>query len=204
MKATTTTLSGVRDSGTVTSRGENISRLPDGVTVWDVTTHVDERGTVCEMFDSRWGRDCFARYGYWNETLPEWGDFDMWVRIVAGTGCLGYLPLPTSLHFRANWRKISNVTSLLMGCPELLCELPALRLPPGRNDQESAWSCITKDPDWITSLRLEVDRADELLDEKAKHRLTTIYHHLSRRFSPLRLRSDFLLRQRFPNGKFFR
>src|SRR5207248_2817106 len=33
---------------------ENISRLPDGVTVWDVTTHVDERGTVCEMFDSRW------------------------------------------------------------------------------------------------------------------------------------------------------
>src|SRR5947207_14752422 len=54
MKATTTTLSGVRDSGTVTSRGENISRLPDGVTVWDVTTHVDERGTVCEMFDSRW------------------------------------------------------------------------------------------------------------------------------------------------------
>src|SRR5438067_13461256 len=54
MKATTTTLSGVRDSGTVTSRGENISRLPDGVTVWDVTTHVDERGTVCEMFDPRW------------------------------------------------------------------------------------------------------------------------------------------------------
>src|SRR6266487_973630 len=83
-------------------------------------------------------------------------------------------------------------------------DLPALRLPPGRNDQESAWSCITKDPDWITSLRLELDRADELLDEKAKHRLTTIYHHLSRRFSPLRFRSDFLLRQRFPDGKFFR
>ena len=149
-------------------------------------------------------RDCFARYGYWNETLPEWGDFDMWVRIVAGTGCLGYLPSPTCLHFRANWRKISNVTSRLTGCPELLSDLPALRLPASRNDQDSAWSCFTKDPEWITSLRLAVDRADELLDEKAKHRLTTIYRHLFQRFSPLKLRSVLLLRQRFPGGKFFR
>jgi dTDP-4-dehydrorhamnose 3,5-epimerase len=54
MKARTTPLSGVRDPATVTPSGENISPLPDGVTVRDVTTHVDERGTVCEMFDSRW------------------------------------------------------------------------------------------------------------------------------------------------------
>ncbi len=54
MKARTIPLSGIRDRATVTSRGESISTLPDGVTVRDVTTHVDERGTVCEMFDSRW------------------------------------------------------------------------------------------------------------------------------------------------------
>ena len=149
-------------------------------------------------------RDCFARYGYWNEALPACGDADMWVRIVAGTGRLGYLSTPTCLHFRANWRETSNVISRLTAYPELLSKLPALRLPPGRNDQDSAWSCITKDPDWITSLRLAVDRADELLDEKAKHRLTTIYRHLFRRFSPLKLRSVFFLRQRFPGGNFFR
>jgi len=149
-------------------------------------------------------RDCFERYGYWNETLPACGDWDMWVRIVAGTGRLGYLSTPTCLHFRANWRETSNVISRLTAYPELLIKLPALRLPPGRNDQESAWSRITKDPDWITLLRLQVDRADELLDKKAKHGLTTIYHQLSRRFSPLKLRSDFLLKERFPDGKFFR
>ena len=127
-------------------------------------------------------RDCFARYGYWNETLPEGGDFDMWVRIIAGSGCLGYLSMPTCLHFRANWRETSNVISRLMACPKLLRELPALRLPAGRTDQESAWNCMAKDPDWVTSVRLAVDRADELLDEKAKHRLTTIYCHLFQRF----------------------
>jgi len=149
-------------------------------------------------------RDCFARYGYWNETLPEWGDFDMWVRIVAGTGCLGYLSTPTCLHFRANWRETSNVISRLLACPQLLRELSALRLPAGRTDQEAAWSCMTKDPDWVTSVRLAVDRADELLDEKAKHRLTTIYRHLFQRFSPLKLRAGLPLRQRFPGGKSFR
>jgi glycosyltransferase involved in cell wall biosynthesis len=149
-------------------------------------------------------RDCFARYGYWNEALPACGDADMWVRIVAGTSRLGYLSTPTCLHFRANWRETSNVISRLTAYPELLSKLPALRLPPGRNDQDSAWSCITKDPDWITSLQLAVDRADELLDEKAKHRLTTIYRHLFRRFSPLKLRSLFFLRQRFSGSNFFR
>jgi hypothetical protein len=54
MKARTAPLSGVRDPATVTPNGKSISPLPDGVTVRDVTTHVDERGTVCEMFDSRW------------------------------------------------------------------------------------------------------------------------------------------------------
>src|SRR5438093_13732167 len=92
-------------------------------------------------------RDCFARYGYWNETLPEWGDFDMWVRIVAGTGCLGYLSLPTCLHFRANWRKISNVTSRLMAAPSSFSSFPHFHFPPGR---------IIKESDWVVTLRLRI------------------------------------------------
>lgn len=45
----------VQDQQTVTPQGEQTQKLPAGVTFHDVTTHVDERGTVCELFDPRWG-----------------------------------------------------------------------------------------------------------------------------------------------------
>ena len=38
----------------MTPRGERLDPLPVGVTLRDVTTHLDERGSVCEMFDPRW------------------------------------------------------------------------------------------------------------------------------------------------------
>ena len=45
----------VRDQQTVTAQGELVQRLPAGVSFHDVATHADRRGTVCELFDPRWG-----------------------------------------------------------------------------------------------------------------------------------------------------
>jgi dTDP-4-dehydrorhamnose 3,5-epimerase len=45
----------VADSQTVTADGTSIKRLAEGVTFHDVATHVDDRGSVVEMFDPRWG-----------------------------------------------------------------------------------------------------------------------------------------------------
>jgi len=45
----------VRDVETVTATGERIAPLPAGMVVRDLVTHVDERGTVCELYDLRWG-----------------------------------------------------------------------------------------------------------------------------------------------------
>lgn len=45
----------VRDIETVTSTGQRIAPLPEGMVVHDLVTHVDERGTVCELYDLRWG-----------------------------------------------------------------------------------------------------------------------------------------------------
>lgn len=45
----------VRDTETVTSTGQRIAPLPAGMVVHDLVTHVDERGTVCELYDLRWG-----------------------------------------------------------------------------------------------------------------------------------------------------
>lgn len=47
-------LSGDPEQATVTSEGGKISPLPAGVVTRDLITHVDERGTVFEMFDLRW------------------------------------------------------------------------------------------------------------------------------------------------------
>lgn len=44
-----------RDVQTVTPEGETTQPVPDGVRFHDVVTQVDERGTVCELFDPRWG-----------------------------------------------------------------------------------------------------------------------------------------------------
>jgi dTDP-4-dehydrorhamnose 3,5-epimerase len=44
-----------QDVKTVEPGGESVQPLPDGVTFRDVVTHVDERGSVVELFDPRWG-----------------------------------------------------------------------------------------------------------------------------------------------------
>jgi dTDP-4-dehydrorhamnose 3,5-epimerase len=44
-----------QDKQTVTPDGESIEKLPAGVKFHDIVTHVDERGSVCEVFDPRWG-----------------------------------------------------------------------------------------------------------------------------------------------------
>jgi dTDP-4-dehydrorhamnose 3,5-epimerase len=43
-----------RDRQTVTPDGETISPMPAGVVFKDLITQIDERGSVLEMFDSRW------------------------------------------------------------------------------------------------------------------------------------------------------
>jgi dTDP-4-dehydrorhamnose 3,5-epimerase len=39
----------------VTPEGTPVGDLPEGVQVRELITHADERGTVCELYDLRWG-----------------------------------------------------------------------------------------------------------------------------------------------------
>ena len=45
----------VQDRQTVTANGEPLAQLPAGVTFREIPTHVDDRGSVVELFDARWG-----------------------------------------------------------------------------------------------------------------------------------------------------
>ena len=44
----------VQDPASVTPDGVPLALLPDGVTFREAVTHIDDRGSVCEMFDERW------------------------------------------------------------------------------------------------------------------------------------------------------
>ena len=44
----------VQDKATVSSAGEPLTVLPHGVAFHRAPTHIDERGSVCELFDPRW------------------------------------------------------------------------------------------------------------------------------------------------------
>ncbi|MGH9365405.1 MAG: cupin domain-containing protein [Thermoanaerobaculia bacterium] len=45
----------VRDPQMVTPEGKSVAPLPHGVSLRDLVTQVDSRGTVFELFDPRWG-----------------------------------------------------------------------------------------------------------------------------------------------------
>lgn len=61
---------------------------------------------ACFVYRSR----CLERYGTWDETLPAAADWDLWARIIEGSGRnnFAYLPTPTCLHFQAIWRTEAN------------------------------------------------------------------------------------------------
>jgi dTDP-4-dehydrorhamnose 3,5-epimerase len=44
----------IADRQTVSSDGQSVNRVADGVTFRDAITHVDARGSIVEMFDPRW------------------------------------------------------------------------------------------------------------------------------------------------------
>ncbi|MBS7813462.1 polysaccharide biosynthesis C-terminal domain-containing protein [Roseococcus pinisoli] len=45
----------VQDKATVSAEGRSLGRLTHGVSVRFLKTHTDERGTVTELYDPRWG-----------------------------------------------------------------------------------------------------------------------------------------------------
>ena len=60
-----------RDRQTVTPEGETIATLPQGVRFRETRTHVDDRGSLWELFDPRWGfHEAPLTYSYCFEVRP--------------------------------------------------------------------------------------------------------------------------------------
>jgi hypothetical protein len=116
--------------------------------------------------------ECFAKYGYWDETLPGCGDWDMWARIIDGGGRANYVSLrqPTCLHFRAHWRTEEIVVHQLGPDWEPFRTLGSL-IPSALHiqdtgaatPQEAVWQAISAQPEaWTRQVRESVHRVLDL------------------------------------------
>jgi len=89
----------------VTSRGLvvpfaiNLSNPAELDTFITVANHIP---MSCVMFR----RTCLSTYGYWPEDVLRAADWHYWIRIIEGGGRsnLAYSPIPTTLHFNADWK----------------------------------------------------------------------------------------------------
>ncbi|HEX8286212.1 MAG TPA: glycosyltransferase [Pyrinomonadaceae bacterium] len=108
-------------------------------------------------------RECFDKYGYWDASLPAAADLDLWARIVEGGGRknFAYVPEPTCLHFRANWRKEADVAQpglhvwkALHAVEGFMPGALKLDVPAGMTEQEACWLAMSAEPSrWAAELR---------------------------------------------------
>ena len=121
--------------------------------------------------------DCLKRYGYWNEHIARSGDWELWMRIIDGgrRQNFAYWPIPTGLHFVADWRRDSETRRqrlLRRMRAWARSTLPGLKIniPPGVAEQEVVWRAMRQSPaDWVAGIRCAV-QVD--LDRRSNSMLT--------------------------------
>lgn len=107
-------------------------------------------------------RVCHERFGYWDESLTNAGDRELWSRLIrgAGTGAIRFVSEPTALHFRAPWR-----TDLRVAGPKTRgFEAPypdtwPLVVEPGEGSTEQAayLAAMQADPrGWVARFRRDI------------------------------------------------
>lgn len=111
-------------------------------------------------------QSCFAKYGYWNDSLPKSGDVDLWIRIIKGGHCRNFVFIhqPTALHFQANWRGRIGGSLELQVWRKLVhnsffhvSSCLIVESISGVELQATFWKTLSADPvDWVIRLRQAV------------------------------------------------
>jgi len=103
-------------------------------------------------------RECFEKYGYWPEDVPEAADWHFWRRIVEGGGRKNFAqcPDPTCLHFVADWRRNHPPK---YGGPDQPT-VGSFLVRPGQTEQQSLFDAMVSGGDeWVSNMRRSTYRA---------------------------------------------
>lgn len=130
----------------------------------------------------------------WNAVLEKQGDWDLWIRVLQESPggperALCYHPVPTSLHFTANWRTMENA-----GPPEagdwlklheqadLLPSELRLGVPEGALEQRVFWDAMREStPElWTRELRRSVAQAIDIFCAFGGHDQRPLYERLEK------------------------
>ena len=112
-------------------------------------------------------KQAYEKYGYWDETLFCAGDWELSARIIREGDKQNYTyqPIPTALHFQANWRSADvagheflliwkKLSSLADFFPTHLTH----HFNQSKTEQEVIWNDIEPNPiEWASNIRKAVD-----------------------------------------------
>lgn len=129
-------------------------------------------------------RECFEKYGYWDDRLAGCGDWDMWARIIEGGDRKNFIFItePTILHFIAVWkegtiaglRNAENWINLYKSVEDIPGVL-LLKIPENKTEQMVVWEQLSKDPvKWASDIRRAVINVFDLRivhDARHMHKL---------------------------------
>ena len=146
-------------------------------------------------------RECFDKYGYWNADLPSCADWDMWARIIEGgeRKNFAYVPEPTTLHFRANWRNETNhgppqlaVWKILHDLHDFMPATLKLELLSDITEQEACWLRIEDDSQsWSAELRAAVQTSLEQRVSLSDERILSLLGNQGTQISPDKLLENY-------------
>jgi len=113
-------------------------------------------------------RVCHDRYGYWDDSLPRNGDWDMYARIITGgdNRNFRFISDPTVLHFRAIWKidldEVPQGVNTWRRFYELAKHLPKevhVSITAGKTEQQVFWQLMQRDPlDYAERLQAAIVR----------------------------------------------
>ena len=146
----------------VTGRIEPMVFDMNDTAVW--RAWLDKHAGYIAIVDVAHRRECYEKYGYWNEHLRQRGDYELWMRFAHREPVpnFEYLIVPTSLRFVADWRRRPESRSRRLWRSLRVREgasLPALQLDlaGSASEQEAAWKAIERAPEeWVAGVRRAV------------------------------------------------
>jgi len=131
-------------------------------------------------------KNCFNIYGYWNDELSKWADWDLWIRIIEGGNRNNFRNIPdvTVLSFiserkndiKEGFRDLEHWITLYKNRKEIP-EVLFMDIPENTPEQLVVWDIISRDPiRWTSDIRKANRTVYDMMIYHARQLISDDYH----------------------------